>query len=164
MAKDNSFFLRRVFLGQSRNGNSIFSRGHRKGEKIIEFTGKILDYDEIKTHSYEDEHCLQIGPRIYMGLSGNIDDFINHSCEPNSGIKKITGKYFLIAVKDIKNNEEITWDYSTWVQEPLWKMKCYCGSKNCRGIIRSFRYLSEDIKRKYIKLGVVANYILANAN
>lgn len=131
-----------------------------KGDKIIVFRGKILKYDEIMSRSYKDDHCLQIGENIYLGPSGKLDDFINHSCNPNSGIKNINGKLILVAIKDIKNGEEITWDYSTYANEGRWQMDCHCGSKNCRRKIKDFKHLPEKIKKKYIKLRIVPKYIL----
>lgn len=66
----------------------------------------------------------------------------------------------MVAIKDIRRGDEITWDYSTWQDEKDWKMNCNCGSKNCRGIISRFRVLSKNIQRKYIILDVVPAYIL----
>ncbi len=75
--------------------------------------------------------------------------FINHSCNPNAGIK---GKVSIISLRDIKEGEEITFDYSIIEGDFMWqmKMKCNCGEKNCRGIIRSVQFLPEEQFRKYM--------------
>ncbi|MBU0459203.1 MAG: SET domain-containing protein [Nanoarchaeota archaeon] len=152
-----------LILEQSKLGKAVFAnKDFKKGEEIIEFRGKIFDYNEIDDNSYEDEHCIQIGKRTYIGPSGELDDFINHSCNPNSGIKVIGKRVILITIKDIKEGEEITWDYSTALNEDHWEMDCMCQSKNCRKRIRDFKYLPKEIQQKYIKLGIVPKYILEN--
>lgn len=88
------------------------------------------------------------------------NQYINHSCNPNSGIsgtitikssdKSVKGKYDIIALKDIKEGEEITVDYSTIEGDALWEMKCACGERNCRKIIRSVRYIPTKQFKKYM--------------
>src|SRR3989344_2127500 len=64
--------------------------------------------------------------------------FINHSCDPSTGVRGVT----LIALRDLKKGEEITMDYSTIEGDPRWQMKCSCRAKNCRKVIRSVQFLS----------------------
>lgn len=73
--------------------------------------------------------------------------FINHSCDPNSGVK---GKINITAIKDIKEGEEITIDYSIIEGDNLWEMKCDCRATNCRGIIRSIQSLPIKTFKKYL--------------
>ncbi|MFO8017378.1 MAG: SET domain-containing protein-lysine N-methyltransferase, partial [Promethearchaeia archaeon] len=72
--------------------------------------------------------------------------YINHSCDPNTGLK---GKTTVVAMKDIKKDDHITIDYSITEASPYWKMKCECGQKNCRKIIRSIRFLPPKLFKKY---------------
>jgi len=52
-----------------------------------------------------------------MGPSGGVDDFFNHSCDPNAGLQIDGQKVWLVAIKNITQGEEITWDYSTTMDE-----------------------------------------------
>ncbi|MBI2655424.1 SET domain-containing protein-lysine N-methyltransferase [Candidatus Woesearchaeota archaeon] len=156
-------------LGNSKNGKGVFAnKNFKRGDSILQFEGKILDDNDIEIDTYEDEYCIQIGKRAYLGPSGKLDDFVNHSCSPNCGIKKTKEKLLLVALRTIKKSEELAFDYSTWadystsMKGHLWKMHCNCGSKNCRRIIKDFRYLPAALKKKYIKSGIVPNYILEN--
>lgn len=72
--------------------------------------------------------------------------YLNHSCNPNSGVK---GSVTLVALKNIKIGEEITIDYSITEADTRWYMKCNCKSKNCRGIIKSIQFLPKKIYNKY---------------
>jgi len=95
-----------------------------------------------------------------MGPSGEVDDFFNHSCDPNAGLKITVTKAVLIAIKDISPGQEITWDYSTTMDEDDWEINCNCGSNNCRGKIRDFKYLPPEIQQKYLTLDIVPEYIV----
>jgi hypothetical protein len=75
------------------------------------------------------------------------NQYLNHSCNPNSGIK---GKVTMVALKNIKEGEEITIDYSTIEGDDMWEMKCHCGEKNCRKIIRSIQFLPDKQFKKYL--------------
>ena len=56
----------------------------------------------------------------------------------------------IFATRDIKKDEEITFDYSMIVADE-WKLKCSCGSPSCRKIIGKYRDLPDELKKKYDK-------------
>jgi SET domain-containing protein len=56
----------------------------------------------------EDDRYVQVDKNKYLGPSGDFDDLVNHSCNPNSGLKIKNKKAILIAIKNIKKGEEIT--------------------------------------------------------
>jgi len=93
-----------LILGQSKLGKAIFAnKDFKKGEEIIEFKGKLFTYEQLPTPYVEvEDHYVQIDKNLYMGPSGNLDDFFNHSCNPNSGLKIEGKRVILIAIKDIK--------------------------------------------------------------
>ncbi|MDO8627955.1 MAG: SET domain-containing protein-lysine N-methyltransferase, partial [Candidatus Diapherotrites archaeon] len=72
--------------------------------------------------------------------------FLNHSCNPNCGLK---GLNKITAMKKIGIGEEISIEYSTIVDLKSWDMECMCASKNCRKIIKSYKFLPENLKKKY---------------
>jgi len=151
-----------LIVKETKNGKGIFiNKEFKKDDKIFEFTGQFFSFDQLPTPYNEvEDHYVQIGEDLYMGPSGKEDDFLNHSCEPNSGLK-INGKeVFLVAIRDIKKEEEITWDYSTTMDEGEFEMDCNCGSENCRKIIGDFKHLPEKLKQEYIQLGIVPEYNL----
>ena len=73
--------------------------------------------------------------------------FLNHSCNPNSGIK---GRLSIVALRNIEKGEEITVDYSTIEGDPRWEMRCSCGENNCRKIIYSIHSLPKSQFAKYL--------------
>jgi len=154
-----------MILGRSKVGKAVFAgRDFVKGEMIIEFTGPLLKKKDLpKRLKPEDDRYVQISKDEFMGASDDFDDYINHSCDPNSGLKEIKGKLILFTIKDIKKGEEITWDYSTTMAEDDWVMACKCGGPNCRKKIGDFKDLPKDLQQKYIQLGIVPQFALDEA-
>jgi len=139
-------------------GRGVFAREHIiRGTRLAIFGGKLMLIDEIRNlPEHLQEYTMQIEERFILGPLQNSTmpdetDFFNHSCEPNSGFK---GQMFLVAMRDIKNNEEITFDYAMVVSESVgsdfvFEMECKCGSSNCRKKITENDWKLPDIQKKY---------------
>ncbi|MFH1055578.1 MAG: SET domain-containing protein-lysine N-methyltransferase [Candidatus Altiarchaeota archaeon] len=149
-------------VGKSKHGRGVYAtKGFKKGQKIMDFGGKTATYDEIEAHYKEDEdYFVQISEDLYLGPSGSFDDYMNHSCNPNAGLRIAEGKAQLIAIRNIKKGDEVTWDYSTTMDEDDWEMECGCGHKKCRKSVRDFKHLPKEVKGEYIRLGIVPEYII----
>ena len=128
-------------------GKAVFAdKDYKKGDKVFSFKGETITKDEI----IDPNHVIQISKDKYLDKSGDFDDYANHSCNPNCGIR---GRD-LIAIRTIKKGDEITWDYSTTIDDD-WEMKCKCGESNCRRTVKRF----DKIPDRYIKLNIVPNYV-----
>jgi uncharacterized protein len=138
-------------------GQGVFTlRHYEAGETILCFKGNIVDLDEVDDHG----KYLQVGKRLFLGSSGEIDDFVNHCCEPNCGVALRQGNILLMSIREIQPNEELTFDYSTWMAYDYWEMDCICGNTHCRKKIKDFKYLPRELRQKYIDLNVVPDYVL----
>lgn len=137
-----------IYKTSSIHGRGIFVNKHiRKGEVVCIIKGRQMfkvnqnkhdamshpDWVGFKKHNWVDP----VPPYKYL----------NHSCEPNTAVK---GHRTLVALKPIKNGEEVTIDYSIIEADPRWQMLCGCGSKNCRGIIESIQKLPTKIYKSYL--------------
>jgi len=131
-----------------KKGFGIFAiRNIRKDEAILEFNGpyiKIENIDGIPREVWD--HLFNIGINEYI-MAREPGVRTNHSCNPNAGIVR---DVFLVAMKDINKDEEVTFDYST-ITADNWELECHCGSPLCRKIISNYRDLPDDIKKKYDK-------------
>jgi hypothetical protein len=130
----------------SNRGSGIFAaRNILKDEIITEFKGprvKIEHVDGIPKEVWD--HLLNVGVDEYI-IVRDPAARTNHSCDPNAGIK---GDVSLVAMRDIKKDEEITFDYSI-VTADNWTLECRCGSPSCRKIIGNYKDLPEKLKKKY---------------
>jgi len=115
----------------------------RRGHLIIEMHGNRYSSADLPPELF----ATQIGPDLWLASDGSsLDDLINHSCEPNAGF--VTGEAILFALRDIEPGEEITWDYSTSIDEPGWRLKCLCRSSRCRQVVLPWRELSAEERNR----------------
>jgi SET domain-containing protein len=142
-------------------GKSVFAkRSFKKGEYIIDFRGKHYTKAEyMKRLNPKNNHFLQVGSNVFLGPTRTPDNYINHSCNPNSGIRIEDGRVMLFSIRPIGRGEEVTFDYSTTMAEDYWEMDCACGHRSCRKRVRDFRHLPETVKKKYMRMGIVPDFI-----
>jgi SET domain-containing protein len=92
---------------------------------------------------------MQIGRDTYLVEDPHrpsVDDFLNHSCRPNLGF--VDGSLMLYALCDIQAGDELTFDYSTSMDEPGWMIRCRCRAPNCRGAVRSYSELPKRDRKR----------------
>ena len=146
---NNGFELRLT----SGKGEGVFATlPFKAGDTVIVgVIEKILDKN--------DSHASQVGENKYVRHAG-LTSKVNHSCNPNCGIKlNQTGAHDFVAMRDINVNEEITFDYAMRNYSiDYFLMPCECGSKNCRKKITGYKDLPEQRKKDYA--GFIAPYLL----
>lgn len=149
-------------IGNNHLGKAVFAaRSFAPRDVITQFTGDMMSKEKVpKSYEGNNDRYFQVGINRFMGASNSVDDLMNHSCDPNGGIKFTPYGIFLIALKDIKIGDEITWDYSTTMYKNDWVMNCRCGSEKCRKKIGEFLKIPKRRQNFYINRGVVAPYIL----
>ena len=116
----------------------------KKNTKIIEYKGKIITVKETETNpKFDNDKAIYLfNLNKKYDLDGdfkyNTARLINHSCDPNCEVDGVGLKLWIYAIKDIKKNEELTYDYGFSFDKDYRKSRCNCGSKKCCGyIVRS---------------------------
>ncbi len=104
------------------------------------------------------EQLFQVGEDAFLLPNGNLDDVVNHSCSPNTGLQLTPMGYRMIALTDIAPGDELTYDYSTYIGETPERLKCACGAPSCRGEIGPFRDLPPELRRRYLASDVVGQF------
>ena len=112
-----------------------------KGTRIIEYKGKVITRKKA-----EEDPKFDNGKAIYLfnlnkrfDLDGdfkfNIARLINHSCEPNCEVAGSGLKVWIYAIKNIKKDEELSYDYGFSFDKDYKQFPCRCGAKKCVGYI-----------------------------
>lgn len=129
------------------------------GQPIMEIIGPVVLDREITLEDYS--MYLQVGPNTFIGMSGDVDDFFNHNCDPNCYVHVVGNRAILYSLYVIPAGAELTFDYSTTSTDTheTWKMDCKCGSFKCRKVISGFQYLSPELKENYTKRNMVPLFI-----
>jgi hypothetical protein len=144
------------YIADCELGRGVFaSRTIRAGEIILRFRGRRFDRDDPIQHTAAAALLLQTGVRTYI-LAESPSVYVNHSCAPNAGL---VANRRLVALGDILPGEQITFDYSTTMDDGLWSLDCLCGSRECRGTVKDFKHLPRRVQERYLDLGVVQGFI-----
>ena len=142
------------------HGQGVFAKkAFRKGEILLE----IDDSDPVL-----DRRKLTAEQEIFIDVFVTVDGkqkitwmksperFVNHSCDPNTYVltDMRNGVRRVLALKDIRRGDELTWDYALNIwEEWVGPVPCNCGAENCRGIIQgNYFTLPREIQRRYLPL------------
>jgi len=145
-------------IGDAGNkGKGVFAaRRIEIGELVWDYLGEEKWVKEIPKRLWR--YCFQVDyDRYVVPEKGSAGWFMNHSCEPNC---VIMGRTRIVALRRIEPGEEVTFDYSTNVGWAGFSMRCRCGTKGCRKVVRSYAFLSDELKGHY---GACVSAFLLNA-
>jgi SET domain-containing protein len=129
----------------------------KKGKRILEYTGPRLTKKQSEGMYSENEvtYLFAIDNVVIDGFGAAA--FVNHSCDPSCETRQYGKRIFIVAERDIKAGEELTYDYNLFDGEPGELAPCYCGASKCRGtmfsdeeIARHKRILQRRKKKKQI--------------
>ena len=153
------------YINKSKGFGLFANNNISKGDFICEYIGEIISKEEAEKKIYmnhilkKPNYILQIRECYSNNFSlntfidsekyGNCARFINHSCQPNLTYEFVRIEHFIphcafYANKDIKKGEELTFCYSSYINNnnTLHKenksfsyKKCECGSSLCCGFI-----------------------------
>jgi SET domain-containing protein len=153
----------RVEVRPCRIGMGLFAaRAFAPGDTILVVRGRVLDWRVIRRRrGPSQDNCYRFGPETYLDPGKHVSRYVNHSCAPNAGVRKAHHRLVLFAATAIAAGQEITFDYSTLIgDDDIWTMRCRCGARRCRKVIRSFGALPARVRRRYRRRGVVPAFIL----
>jgi len=129
----------------------------KAGTRIIFYKGKIITKKETERNpKYDNDKAIYLfNLNSKYDLDGdfkyNTARLINHSCNPNCEVSGTGLKIWVFAIRDIKKNEELTYDYGFGFDEGYKDFPCRCKSKNCVGYIVRSESRWRIKKSKYYK-------------
>jgi hypothetical protein len=155
-----------AYLGQCPTGQGVFAASQfRAGDEIMLVTGRTLDIGDLDAEAWmafqDDVYPYQISPTRFLYADGPAA-FINHSCQPNCGVRP---DMVIVALQPVAAGTHLTIDYSTIMAEDVWTMcGCECRAQECRRIVRDFRYLPRAVQLRYLEAGVVPAFVRECSN
>ena len=107
----------------------------RKGTPLIEYLGGKITKAEAAERVADGNpfiFCLDDETDVDGDVSWNPARFLNHSCEPNAEAEIFGDQIWILALREIRTGEEITFNYS-YDLENYEEHPCRCGSAQCVG-------------------------------
>ncbi len=147
------------------HGSGVFAtKDIKKNTPIIEYIGERITKSEgdrrsqrrlkkyLNSNATGSVYIFELNKKYDIDGSHyyNRARYINHSCNPNCEVEIKNEKIWIISLKKISKNEELSYDYGyNFDKNDFRDHVCKCGSKKCIGFIIS----SNDWKKylQYIK-------------
>ncbi len=125
----------KIALLPGAEGIGVFAReAISTGETLIALAHVFVEHAQ--------RHTIQLDAHLHQAGTGEIDDFLNHSCAPNSALD--FERLELRAVRPIAAGEELSFNYLTSEWDMASPFTCVCGAPHCHGLIRGFRHLNAE--------------------
>jgi uncharacterized protein len=127
---------RRSFrIGRAFTGLGLFAvRPIKNREKIAEYKGPRVTAEEaLRLERRGNRYLYEINPRVTIDGSprSNVARYANHSCNPNTETYSYGRRVYIRALRRIKTDEEITYDYGNdYLKYVIGRAHCRC--KRCR--------------------------------
>lgn len=143
-------------LGSSVHGRGLFARAPiAAGGIVCVFGGDVIGEEAFRRIIAENPEAAQYGtklaPGVYLitpnaGRELEDADFFNHSCNPNLGFR---GAVTLVAMRDIREGEELAFDYAMCDDESDDSFLCSCGTPFCRGAVTGDDWRKPELQKRY---------------
>jgi SET domain-containing protein len=134
------------------HGRGLFAvRPIRRGEIVAVKGGHIMDRRALeRSPARAAESHIQIEDDAYIGALTPREVprnklFLNHSCEPNVGIR---GQVTFVALRDVAAGEELTYDWAMEENRPA-RTRCTCRAPACRTILTGRDWRIPALQRRY---------------
>ena len=160
---------RSVVVQPVRNGLGLVARRSlAPGALVFRVGGRTLTSAALwrlwKTAPRKAANSYRCGEDLYALAPGTVADYANHSCRPNSAVFMERGRLAVRAVRAIQAGQEVTHDYATLLgADDVWTMRCNCGERGCRKMVRRFDRLPPATLRRYMRAGWIPAFILQTA-
>jgi SET domain-containing protein len=140
-----------VVRGSEIHGKGVFaSRAIAKGERIIEYKGRLITEEEADELYGDDDSnhtflfLLDNDMVIDAYRDGNSARWINHSCRPNCEPVEEDNRLYIHATRGIEAGEELSYEYNLVIEDrytPAIKRlyACRCGTAQCQGTFLAAR-------------------------
>lgn len=125
----------KIELRQGAEGLGVFAlEAIEVGEVLVCLRHVFVDKPE--------RHTIQLDEHVHQAGTGEMDDYFNHSCDPNAYLDFQRVQF--VARKPLAPGEEISFNYLTSEWDMAAPFTCGCGTPACVGEIRGFLHLTPE--------------------
>jgi D-alanine-D-alanine ligase-like ATP-grasp enzyme len=145
IVKGNALSGYGIYAAENLNPGDIIYVGEEKPHRLV--TKKFIDenWSEDEKESFR-KYAWPVGDEVYILWDNAPSEWApqNHSCDPNSEYAGLN----VVAIKEIPVGEEITLDYTTFLNSEMESFICNCGAPNCKKVIQGTAHNSINQREK----------------
>lgn len=133
-----------------KGGYGLFAKQDvQRGELIVMWGGDVVNRERLAELSpVARRHSIQVEENLFLvpHQLPEPGDFVNHGCNPNAGM---SGQAGLVALRPIRQGEEICFDYAMSDGSAYDEFDCRCGAVECRGRVTGADWALPTLQLRY---------------
>jgi uncharacterized protein len=118
------------------------------GATVVEYSGeRITKAESVRRCEQGNSFIFALDDEFDLdgSVASNPARFLNHSCAPNCAAERRDGRIWIVALRDLKAGEEITFNYGYTLDEYR-EHPCHCGAATCAGYMVAEEFF-DHVKR-----------------
>lgn len=121
-----------IFAAQNLKRGEVIFRGEGMAQRIISKKFVDANWNDRQKNDFK-HYAYPVSKEVYILWDENPVNWSpqNHSCEPNTAYNGLD----VVALRSIGEGEELTLDYSLFLDHNIEPFNCQCGSDSCRGMV-----------------------------
>ena len=112
-------------------GNLVF-QGEGKSQRLVTKAFVVANWNNEEQENFR-RYAYPISDEVFILWDEDPQEWApqNHSCQPNTAYKGLN----IYAIQPITKGEELTLDYTMFLDDKMQPFNCNCGTPNCKGWI-----------------------------
>ncbi len=145
--KGNSIAGYGIYAAHDILSDDLIFRGEEMSQRLVTLR-YVNDNWGIKQKEIFRKYAYPVSKELFLLWDNNPSEWApqNHSCHPNTAYDGLNVK----AIRSIVKGEELTLDYSSFLDEHMEPFQCQCGSPCCRGLITGAKNNSVTARENHI--------------
>lgn len=137
-----------IYATQHIQANELVFKGEEMAQRLV--TRRYVEHNwninEIETFK---KYAYPLSKELFLLWDNNPSNWApqNHSCNPNCAYEGLN----VIALRNIKPGEELTLNYSSFLDENMEPFNCRCGAANCCGWVTGIKNNSVTERESLLK-------------
>ncbi len=128
-----------IYATQNISPNELVFKGEGMAQRMVtrNYVERYWDVKELETFR---KYAYPLSKELFLLWDNNPANWApqNHSCDPNTCYKGLN----VVALRNILIGEELTLNYTSFLDEHMEPFTCRCGAANCRGLITGITHNS----------------------
>jgi D-alanine-D-alanine ligase len=109
--------------------NSLIFKGEERPQRLVTRHSMECNWNDVEKENFR-RYAYPVSKEVFLLWDDDPDGWApqNHSCSPNTAYDGLN----VVALRDIQKDEELTLDYTSFLDEHMQPFNCNCGAANCR--------------------------------
>ena len=109
--------------------NELIFKGEERPQRIVTRNWMERNWNDVEKENFR-RYAYPVSKEVFLLWDDDPDGWApqNHSCMPNTAYDGLN----VVALRDIQKDEELTLDYTSFLDEHAQPFHCQCGTPNCR--------------------------------